>query len=243
MTRLRHRAILAGELTTHVIDQTDTPSQLVVLCHGFGAPGTDLVPLAEELVALSPNLAETTRFAFPEAPLDLAGMGFWQARAWFPIDIESLDMAQRSGRTDLLASAEPAGMKSARHKLERTVSALLADAKLPWSALFLGGFSQGAMMALDLALRHDEAAAGVIAYSPTLVDRATWEKRAAIRRGLRVLISHGRQDPLLPFSATEGLVSLLAGLGPEVEFVPFDGPHTIAQAALVRSAALLSGPR
>ncbi len=240
MPRLRHRAILAGELTTHVLDQTDTPGQIVVLCHGFGAPGTDLVPIAEELVALSPDLANTTRFAFPEAPLDLAGMGFWQARAWFPIDIEALDMAQRSGRTDMLAAAEPAGMKEARHKLERAVSALLADARLPWSALYLGGFSQGAMMALDLALRHDEAVAGVFAYSPTLVDRTNWTKRAAIRRGLRILITHGRQDPLLPFVATEGLVTLLREAGPEVDFVPFNGPHTIPEAALTHPAALLS---
>jgi hypothetical protein len=41
----------------------------VVLCHGFGAPGDDLVPLADELFRLRPALARKVRFAFPEAPL------------------------------------------------------------------------------------------------------------------------------------------------------------------------------
>jgi len=236
---MRPKTFKAGPLTVHVVDLTDEPPEgLVVLAHGFGAPGTDLVPLAAEIASLSSGLPKL-RFVFPEAPLDLADIGYWGARAWFPIDMEELLSEGRTGRTERLAATEPPGLADARKALAKTVDALLIDAKLPWSRLVLGGFSQGAMVALDLALRSEEAPAAVVAYSPTLVDRATWERRAALRQGLPVLISHGRQDAILPFAATEGLVSLLTEQGLEVEFRPFDGPHTISADALERTVELL----
>jgi phospholipase/carboxylesterase len=240
MPSLRHRTLRTGELTTHVLDATDTPRSLVVFCHGFGAPGTDLVPLAQELVDLAPSLVETTRFAFPEAPLDLGAMGFFGGRAWFPIDIEALDAAQRAGRPDLLAASEPPGMKSARQALHRAVEALLRDARLAWSDLALGGFSQGAMMALDLALRSDEAVSQVFCYSPTLVDRPNWERRAQLRKGLPVLISHGEGDPLLPIAGTRALVDMLEAGGSIVDFATFRGGHTIPALALERTARALA---
>ena len=62
-----------GELTCRTvqnIDPSEKPELVVILCHGFGAPGTDLVPLGPELLSMRPQLAETTRIIFPEAPLE-----------------------------------------------------------------------------------------------------------------------------------------------------------------------------
>ncbi len=53
---------------------------LVVLMHGFGAPGTDLVDLWRVL-----NVPSSTRFAFPEAPHEIPGM--FGARAWWMLDL------------------------------------------------------------------------------------------------------------------------------------------------------------
>jgi len=103
----------------------------------------------------------------------------------------------------------------------------------------LGGFSQGAMVTTDLALRQDEAPAALVILSGTLLAESEWRARAVRRKGLRVLQSHGRQDPILPFAEAVLLRDLLQESGLAVEFLPFDGPHTISEEALDRLGALL----
>jgi len=244
---MKHLTTRAGELNVvltgalpgpPMTPTTEAEPLLIVFCHGFGAPGGDLVPLAAELVTLEPRLSACC-FAFPEGPLDLSPLGLWGGRAWFPIDVAAFEAGDRPGRTDLLAAAEPPGMGSARKQLHVAISALMRGR--PWSRVVLGGFSQGAMMALDLALRLEEAPAAVLAFSPTLLNRAVWERGAALHKGLTVMISHGRQDPLLPIEGTEALVALLTGAGLAVDYLRFDGPHTIPAVALTRAAMHLAG--
>ncbi|HRE90855.1 MAG TPA: phospholipase, partial [Myxococcota bacterium] len=81
------------------------------------------------------------------------------------------------------ALAAPPGMDNAKRALTKTVEALLADADLPNSRLVLGGFSQGAMMAIELALAADEGPAALWAWSPALVDKAATVRRAPRRAG------------------------------------------------------------
>lgn len=233
---MKHITTQAGDLEVRLVGPTDA-SHLVVLCHGFGAPGTDLVSLAPEMATLEPALAEVA-FAFPAAPIDLSPFGLWGGRAWFPIDMQALDLANRAGRTDLLAAAEPPGMAKARKQLRVAIEQLMG--RRPWSRVVLGGFSQGAMMALDLALRLEEACAAVVAFSPTLVDRRAWERGAALRQGLPVFVAHGRQDPLLPVGGSEALVALLRRAGVAVDYHPFDGPHTIDYESLRRASRMLA---
>lgn len=230
-----------GELTVRLVEPRpgSAPAALAVICHGYGAPGTDLVGLAEELVMLRPELA-AVRFLFPEGPLVPRDLGPWGGRAWWPIDIAAIERALSRGEPRVLAGGEPDGMGAARKALLVVLERALADARLPWSRLVLGGFSQGAMLAVDTALRADEAVGGVVAFSPTLVAEETWRRLAARRRGLRVFVSHGRQDPLLPFAASQALVALLEENGIAAEFLPFDGPHTIPYEALAGAADRLA---
>jgi phospholipase/carboxylesterase len=183
----------------------------IVLCHGFGAPGDDLVPLADYLGA-----PVGTRFLFPEAPIDL-GFG----RAWWEIDMRELELAVRGGRDR--SEEVPVGLEEARAALV----ALLEAERVPTERLVLGGFSQGAMLATDVALRLPAPPAGLVVLSGTLLGRTENARLAPARRGLPVLQSHGRQDPLLPFRGAEALRDLLAGAGLDVTFVPFDGGHEI----------------
>ena len=232
-----------GPLACRVVDTVPEgakPSLLVVLCHGFGAPGTDLVPLAEEMVGLQPQLDGKVRFVFPQAPLSLSGMGFYESRAWWMIDVERFSVAARQGRLAELADEVPEGLAPARRQLMATVEAALRGAELPASRLVLGGFSQGSMVATDVALRMDDAPAGLVIFSGTLLARADWTARAARRRGLRVFQSHGRQDPLLPYGNAELLRDLLTGAGLEVAFHGFAGPHTIDAGALRGGAQLIA---
>lgn len=228
-----------GELDCVVVDalpEGASPELAVVLCHGLGAPPTDLVPLAPELVQLKPELGPKVRFVFPGAPLQVEMM--WQrVPAWFPLPPEVLMGRERDW--DKFAAATPEGLAQARRGLMSLLSELSVASKLPYGRIVLGGFSQGAMLTTDVALRMEEAPAGLCILSGSLICQDEWKQRAEKRKGLPVLQSHGRVDDILPFPQAERLHTLLKDAGLPVEFVPFNGPHTIAPEAMERMAEFL----
>jgi len=232
------RQTLAG-LEVEVLQSTkEAPRAACILCHGFGAPGDDLVPLHGELVSLQPSLADV-RFYFPAAPLSLGGLGLGDARAWWMIDMNTM-MKLQLGDADSLRAyrrIEPEGMAMARARVLQLVSEVLEETRLPASKLLLGGFSQGAMITTDVALRLPQAPAGLMILSGTMLIEDEWAKLAAERSGLPVFQGHGRQDPLLAFRTAEWLRELLTKAGLEVQFHPFDGGHTIDLEELREAAA------
>jgi phospholipase/carboxylesterase len=193
---------------------------LVVLLHGFGAPGDDLAPLWRVIDA-----PPGTRWAFPAAPLALPGMG-QGGRAWWMIDLSRLEL----DHVDKLAREAPLGMSEAHAAVLAMLHAL--DAELKPSKVVLGGFSQGAMLACDVALRSTRPLAGLALLSGTLVTEGQWTSRAAARKGLRVFESHGTADPLLPFAQAEKLQKVLRDGGADVTWVPFRGGHEIPAAVV-----------
>ena len=230
-----------GELDCQVVDALPegTPPELaVVLCHGFGAPATDLVPLAGELLALEASLAERVRFVFPGAPLTLAEWGMPTGRAWFHLPEAVMRGQMRDW--DRFAREVPPGLSAARRALMSVVDALSASTKLPYGRIVLGGFSQGGMVTTDVALRLEEAPGGLCILSGTLISEPEWRQKAQARKGLPVFQAHGRYDDVLPFSAAERLHDVLTESGLTVDFLPFDGPHTIAPEELERLARFLA---
>lgn len=197
---------------------------LVVLLHGFGAPGDDLVPLYRQL-----DVPREVRFAFPAAPLDLGalGAGYAGGRAWWMIDVAALDAALRGGKRQDRSGTVPEGLPEARE----TLRAVLAELEVRLSAkperTILGGFSQGAMLALDVALRADETFGGLALMSGTIVARHEWEPLFPKLASVRVMQAHGRGDPLLPFEVAEELRDRLRRAGADVRWVEFAGGHTI----------------
>jgi phospholipase/carboxylesterase len=214
-----------GELDVRITGGTDGDGggdgPVVVLLHGFGAPGDDLVPLWRGL-AVQP--ARTLRYVFPEAPLALGSVFGGDARAWWWIDLDA--RARRAGSQEAGAAwdidEEPEGLASAREK----VSALLSELGGKGDVI-LGGFSQGAMLSLDVALRTQHELAGLVLMSGTHIAAKQWNAHMSERADLPVFQSHGRQDPLLPFATAEGLRNALTKGGMVVEWVPFEGGHGI----------------
>jgi phospholipase/carboxylesterase len=205
---------------------------MVVLLHGFGAPGADLVPLGDALRA-----PEGTRFVFPEAPIDL-GPEYMGGRAWWWINLEERLRRQALGVERDVAEV-PDGLDAARAKLD-TLLGELQDAVGPAPGkMVLGGFSQGAMLSLDVALRSARPLAGLILMSGTHIAARQWAMLLDARRGLPVFMSHGRDDELLPFSVAEGLRDKLTESGLPVEWVPFRGGHGIPSNVLDRASAFL----
>lgn len=215
-----------------------TPELVVVFCHGFGAPGTDLVPLAEQLVQLEPQL-EGVQFLFPAAPLDLSEMGLYGGRAWWPLDIARMQRAIELGEFRNMRDESPELLPEARRLLVDMIQALQTRYGLPLSRFVLGGFSQGSMIATDVALRLPEAVGGLLIYSGTLLCESEWRPLAAQRAGLKVIQSHGTADAILPFQAAEWLRDFLTDAGLDVRFLPFRGPHTISFEAIEETAKLL----
>lgn len=231
----------AGELQVHVVqpDAGARPPLLVVFCHGYGASGEDLVPFVPELLEREPRL-RSARFAFPAAPLSMGYADWGDARAWWPLDWMKLSTLSRTpeGR-ERLRNEVPEGLALARRKLQGAIDALLAGTGLGPERLVLGGFSQGGMLATDLALHWEQRPAALVGLSSVPVTAETWKKLGPRRAGLPVILSHGRQDPVLPYSEGEALRDLLTAAGLSVEFIPFDGPHTVHPDALDRVARLL----
>lgn len=215
-----------GDLKARVVGGSDASGAgegpVVVLLHGFGAPGDDLVSLSTVLGAPA-----GTRFVFPEAPLDLGPM-YAGGRAWWPIDFES--RLRRRMQGDHGEQDVPPGLVSARDKM----SALLREVErtLAPTKLLLGGFSQGAMLSLDVALHTEQALAGLVLLSTTQLAAAEWATRYAARRGLPVFMSHGTQDELLPFFVSAKLRDQLQASGLEVDWVEFVGGHAIPPSVL-----------
>lgn len=237
---MKRRATQLGELQCQVLDAVPDgkkPELGVVLCHGFGAPANDLVSLAPALADLHPELATRVRFVFPGAPLSLAEYGAPYARAWWHLPPEVL--TGRSRDWSRYVEEVPEGLPPSRRALMSAIEAFSRGSELPYQRIVLGGFSQGAMLATDVALRLEEAPAGLVVLSGSLLTRPEWAKRAAPRKGLPVLQSHGREDDVLPFAFAEQLRDLLVKAELAVDFLPFDGPHTIPPEALARLGAFL----
>lgn len=229
---------LSCQIVDRLPDQTQ-PGLVVVLCHGFGAPGTDLVPLADELFAIDTKLADAVRFVFPAAPLSLEAQGMPGGRAWWPLDVARFAAAVESGQVRDLRNDLPAGLPEARQMLTHLIDELLQQTGLPMSKVVLGGFSQGSMLATDVTLRVPEPPAALTVFSGTLLCEDKWRPLAEKRGSLPVLQSHGYQDPILPYQGAEGLRDLLRDAGMPVEFLPFSGAHTIPLEALHRFAVML----
>ena len=210
-----------------------------ILCHGFGAPGGDLVGLAGSLFAAAPGIAGRVRLHFPAAPLDLGPLGMPGGRAWWLLDMNRLNLPPVA-RVAALRGERPAGVDALRTQFDACVDSLLTPDGLPPGRLVLGGFSQGSMLAADYALRSDRELGGLAVLSGALVAAAEWGPWAAACPTRRVFQSHGTADQVLPFAAGEALRDLLTDNGHDVRFERFAGGHAIPPAAVAGVAGLLA---
>ena len=98
------------------------------------------------------------------------------------------------------------------------------------------GFSDGASYALSLGLTNGDLFTHVMAFSPGFASPAA-------RHGApRIFVSHGTADGVLPIDrCSRPLVPRLRRAGYEVEYLEFEGGHTIPPEVAVRAAGWLAG--
>jgi len=193
-------------------------AQLVVLCHGLGADGHDLIDLAPSWAAALPQAA----FVAPDAPdpYDSAPVG----RQWFPL-------------WERTPAELQAGVAAASRVLEEFLAAELARLGLPATACALVGFSQGAMLVLHAGPRLAVPPRAILAYSGALLAP---EQLAATPSRPPVLLVHGEADDLVPAARSRAAESALLAAGFAVEslFCPRLG-HGIDEAGLAAGARFL----
>jgi phospholipase/carboxylesterase len=219
---------IAG-LNCHIADaltEGTNPRLVVILCHGYGAPGTDLVPIGQ-LLLRQPKLSTTVQFIFPEAPMSLEDLGMPDGRAWWPIDMRRLQMAAALGKFRDLSKDCPSELLTVRQKLLDLIQQWSKRTGVSLNHFILGGFSQGSMLATDVTLQLEQNPAGLVVLSGTLLNEDVWRERAPRHKTLRVFQSHGTHDPILPFAAALWLRDMLNHAGADVEFLEFAGGHEI----------------
>lgn len=232
---------IAG-LNCHIVDalpEDSKPKLLTLICHGFGAPGTDLVSLSFELFRAFPTLQESVRFVFPEAPLSLDSVGMLGGRAWWMIDVERMMQAIETGEFRDLRNDCPDDLAACRERIMEVVETIRKEDDLSLDRIVLGGFSQGAMLMTDVALHLEHPPSGLCIFSGSLLCEEKWRTLAKERESLKVLQSHGYEDPILPYKAAEWLRDLFMESNFDVEFLPFHGEHTIPIEALEKFGEML----
>lgn len=191
----------------------------VVLLHGLGADGEDLIGLADSWAGALPEC----RFLSPHAPerCDMAPMG----RQWFSI-------------RDRSEAALRAGVERAAPALDAFIDGALDADRLGDDRLVLVGFSQGTMMALHVALRRRRAPAGVLGYSGRLIGAGRLANEAVAHPP--VMLIHGDADDMVPIAALHEAVAALGAAGVSAQWHVSSGVgHGIAPDGLAIGARFL----
>lgn len=200
---------------------SSSAKSLVVLLHGYGSDGRDLISLGQFWRDSFPD----TMFVAPNAPQVCGGNPF--GYEWFPLDLE------RDRDLSRLTGAETASP---------VIAAFLADL---WAQTGLGpadtilsGFSQGAMMALYTGLRLPEPLKGIVSFSGLVISPEKLQAELASRPP--VLLIHGDLDDVVPVAGSQAALPVLTGLGIDaaLHISPGTG-HSIAQDGLDAATAFL----
>jgi phospholipase/carboxylesterase len=194
------------------LEEDETGGAALVLLHGWGAPGDDLVGLAEALDG------PRTRFFFPAGPLAERGGG----RAWWHLD--GPDRPAHAWDDQPRAEPPHPQLLAVRGAIQRVLRTI--QRRYRPESLIIGGFSQGAMVALDVALAAAPVVDKVAVLSGVLLADSLPALRAPGPKPA-VFVSHGRRDGVLSFDGGERCQQLLAAHGVPVTWRPFDGDHEI----------------
>ena len=191
----------------------DTKKRAVILLHGYGVSMVDLALFTDIL-----KNSSHYHWFFPDAPLTLSYYDVLPARTWFPIDQEKFKQGICSWDEDHFVDAC------------QKVSGFVTELQKEYQYMVLGGFSQGSVLSLYLSLAELKNIYKLALFSTTLAYPERWDLKA--NSNLKVLQSHGLNDPVLPISAARQVKDLLVAAKISVEYREFSGGHEIPLSVL-----------
>lgn len=171
------------------------PQQIVLLLHGFGSSGHDMVSLAPAWQHSMPNAL----FLAPHAPQRCGTLAGYQ---WWAL-------------SDTSPAALARGAASAAPAIDTFIDRKLDQYGFSEADLAIVGFSQGTMMALHVGLRRKAAVACIVGYSGMLTGAPHLKHEITARPP--VLLVHGSQDPVVPVAALHEAETALKLLDVNVE--------------------------
>jgi phospholipase/carboxylesterase len=174
-----------------------TPHNLVILLHGYGANGDDLIGLAPPFSQVLPH----TEFLSPNAPYRCEANPFGGLQ-WF-------EVWQAEGVNRLAEVRNGAAIVNAY------IDEQLASRNLTDDRLILCGFSQGTMLSLHVGLRRSKPCAGILGYSGRLESPELLADEITVRPP--VMLIHGEEDPLLPVDMMDKAAAVMRENGVAVE--------------------------
>ena len=189
--------------------------RLVVLLHGYGADGNDLIELGAQWQHLLPDAA----FVAPHAPAMIPGFppGMGGGRQWFALDAYDPNLLRRDPHyTAAIYAAMAQAAEAVAPALDAFLDAELARHGLAPGALALVGFSQGTMMALHVGLRREPGPAAILGYSGALLGGTGLDTQMRCRPP--ILLIHGDADGVVPIEAMYAALNALNAAGCPARF-------------------------
>lgn len=191
---------------------------LLLLLHGVGSNEQDLFGLA-------PSLDERLTIVSARAPLSMGPSAF----GWFPVQFTPQGPVH-----------DPAAAERSRALLVRFVDELVERYGANRRRVYVGGFSQGAIMSLAVGLTRPETVAGVLAMSGRTLPEAIANRAPdAALRGLPILVQHGLYDQVLPISHGQATRAALEALPVDLTYREYPIAHQVSAESLADAVAWL----
>lgn len=183
-------------LETIEINPAIPPVASVIWLHGLGADGNDFAPIVP---ALSIPDTLPIRFIFPHAPMQAVTINNgYIMRAWY--DIVS---------TEINKHADQQGIADSVSRISQLIEREIQRG-IPSHKIILGGFSQGAVIALTVGLTYQHTLAGILGLSGYLPAAEVFSQASAANKNTPVFLGHGTDDPIVPYFLGEAAHSSLS---------------------------------
>ena len=208
------------------LNQSKIASPAALFFHGYGANAQDLSGFQ------TLKLPVPCRWIFPNGPVELeATDNIFGGRAWFPLKMNNENNQFHANENSLFY------LNRHCQQLLKFIQSL----NLGSDKIILGGFSQGAVIALNLALRMNPPPRALIIMSGSFFPLEILNKeKKTFSKGSSFFQCHGKKDPLLLYSESKHIYNFLQSLQWQGEFVSFDGGHEIPHAVLLQIQEFIS---
>ncbi len=201
-------------------------AKAIMIMHGYGADQSDLYPLADMI-----DPQKKWNWYFPNGIFEVIIAPGMHGRAWFEVNIQKWEERLREGKTIDMSGSRPKSMNLALAALKDFYANLTKQHK----DIVVGGFSQGSMLATELALSLEPAPKGLVIWSGTLVDKPNLNSLLSQRSSVPFFQSHGKNDAVLGFEYAQNLYKHLTANKMQGEFLEFMGGHELPHQVLERT--------